>query len=68
MKFLYPEVSPFHDFKLKVSDKHTLYVEESGNPEGAPVVFLHGGPGAGTEPKHRSYFDPKKYRIIVFDQ
>ena len=53
---------------LKVSDLHTLYVEESGNPNGKPVVFLHGGPGGGTAPICRQYFDPKFWRIIIFDQ
>src|SRR5690606_15436007 len=54
--------------KLRVSDLHEIYWEESGNPEGKPVVFLHGGPGGGTEPKHRRFFDPKRYRIVLLDQ
>ncbi len=53
---------------LAVSDVHTVYWEESGNPEGVPVVFVHGGPGAGTEPAHRRFFDPQRYRIVLFDQ
>lgn len=53
---------------LKVSDIHTLYWEECGNPQGKPVVFLHGGPGGGVAPDHRRFFDPKAYRIILFDQ
>lgn len=53
---------------LPVSDIHTLYYEESGNPNGVPVVFLHGGPGGGTDPAHRTFFDPAFYRIILFDQ
>ena len=53
---------------LPVSPVHTLYFEESGNPRGKPVVFLHGGPGGGTDPKMRRFFDPKRYRIILFDQ
>ena len=65
---LYPEVEPYFDFKLKVSDLHTLWVEESGNPHGTPVVFLHGGPGAGCEAFHRRFFDPEHYRVILYDQ
>jgi proline iminopeptidase len=65
---LYPEIEPYHTGRLKVSGAHELYFEESGNPKGKPVVFLHGGPGGGTEPKHRRYFDPAAYRIVLFDQ
>ncbi len=65
---LYPDVEPFNTGRLKVSPIHDLYYEESGNPQGKPVVFLHGGPGGGTEPKHRRYFDPATYRIVLFDQ
>lgn len=65
---LYPEIEPFIRGKLRVSELHELYWEESGNPNGKPVIFLHGGPGGGTEPKHRRFFDPKHYRIILFDQ
>src|SRR6476620_9551374 len=64
----YPEVEPFRTGRLKVSELHDLYFEESGNPNGKPVLFLHGGPGFGTEPKHRRFFDPKAYRIVLFDQ
>lgn len=53
---------------LRVSDLHEIYWEESGNPAGKPVVFLHGGPGAGTEAKQRGFFDPERYRIVLFDQ
>ncbi len=53
---------------LKVDDIHDIYWEQSGNPQGAPVVFLHGGPGGGTAPKHRQFFDPLYYKIILFDQ
>ncbi len=53
---------------LRVSDLHEIYWEESGNPDGKPVVFLHGGPGGGTEPKYRRFFDPEVYRIVMFDQ
>ncbi|HVY46012.1 MAG TPA: prolyl aminopeptidase [Minicystis sp.] len=65
---LYPEIEPYKTWRLRVSPVHELYVEESGNPEGKPVVFLHGGPGGGTEPKQRRYFDPSRYRIVLFDQ
>jgi proline iminopeptidase len=64
----YPEIEPYRQGHLDVGDGHTLYFEESGNPAGKPVVFLHGGPGGGTEPKHRRFFDPKAYRIVLFDQ
>jgi proline iminopeptidase len=67
-RVLYPEIEPYRTGRLRVSDVHELYFEESGNPAGKPVVFLHGGPGGGTEPKHRRYFDPKAYRIVLFDQ
>jgi proline iminopeptidase len=65
---LYPEIEPYRTGRLRVSDVHELYFEESGNPKGKPVVFLHGGPGGGTEPKHRRFFDPNAYRIVLFDQ
>jgi proline iminopeptidase len=65
---LYPDIEPHHTGRLKVSDVHELYFEESGNPNGKPVVFLHGGPGGGTEAKHRRYFDPAVYRIVLLDQ
>lgn len=68
LTWLYPELEPNRTGFLKVSDLHTLYWEESGNPEGKPVVFLHGGPGGGTGPKHRRYFDPRRWRIILVDQ
>ena len=68
MRELFPEIEPYHSFRLKVSDLHELYVEEAGNPNGEPVVFLHGGPGGGFSPKHRRLFDPAFYRIILFDQ
>ncbi|WP_415064183.1 prolyl aminopeptidase [Bdellovibrio sp.] len=68
MKEFFPEVEPFNKGMLKVSDLHTLYWEECGNPQGKPVVFLHGGPGGGIHPDHRRFFDPKTYRIILFDQ
>jgi proline iminopeptidase len=68
MRTLYNEIEPYDQGALRVSSVHTLYYEQSGNPEGTPVVFLHGGPGAGTSPDHRRYFDPVAYRIVVFDQ
>lgn len=65
---LYPEIEPYKRSTLKVSELHELYYEEVGNPEGAPVVFLHGGPGGGVGEVYRRFFDPKFYRIILFDQ
>jgi proline iminopeptidase len=65
---LFPEIEPYRTFRLKVSEIHDLYVEEVGNPDGIPAVFLHGGPGGGIAPDHRRLFDPEKYRIILFDQ
>jgi proline iminopeptidase len=67
-RVLYPDIEPFRTGRLRVGGVHEIYFEESGNPSGKPVVFLHGGPGGGTEPKHRLYFDPKTYRIVLFDQ
>ncbi len=68
LRTLYPPIEPFESGMLKVSDLHTIYWEQSGNPDGKPVVFLHGGPGGGTDPKYRQYHDPAKYRIVVFAQ
>ncbi|MFT5504214.1 MAG: proline iminopeptidase [Gammaproteobacteria bacterium] len=65
---LYPAIHATRHWKLPVSDLHTLYVEESGNPAGLPVVFLHGGPGGSCDTSHRRFFNPEKYRIILFDQ
>ena len=65
---MYPHITPYETGMLPVDDTHTIYYEQSGNPEGTPVVFVHGGPGGGTNPKQRRYFDPEKYRIILFDQ
>ena len=68
LRTFYPEIEPYRTGALPVTGGHSLYFEESGNPEGKPVVFLHGGPGGGTEPKHRRFFDPGAYRIVLFDQ
>jgi proline iminopeptidase len=68
LKSLYPEITRVKSYRLKVSGLHTLYVEECGNPKGIPALFLHGGPGAGISPNHRRFFNPEKYRIILFDQ
>ena len=66
---LYPPLTPYDSGFLEVAaGQHELYWEQSGNPEGKPVVFLHGGPGGGTDPKHRRFFDPEHYRIVLLDQ
>ena len=65
---LYPSIEPHRRFQLPVGDGHELYVECCGNPDGKPVVVLHGGPGAGCSPFMRRFFDPKRYRIVLFDQ
>jgi proline iminopeptidase len=65
---LYPPIEPYETGELFVGDGQRLYWEQSGNPEGKPVVFLHGGPGAGTSPWQRRLFDPERYRIVLFDQ
>ncbi len=65
---LYPAIEPYHNGILRVSPLHQLYYEECGNPDGKPVVFLHGGPGGGIEPRHRRFFDPARYRVVLFDQ
>jgi proline iminopeptidase len=65
---LYPALRAHRTGRLKVSALHEIYFEESGNPKGKPVVFLHGGPGGGTNPQMRRFFDPKRYRIVLFDQ
>ena len=68
MRTLYPEITPYHTDKIKVSEIHTLYFEECGNLNGRPVIFLHGGPGGGIQPSYRQYFNPEKWRIILLDQ
>lgn len=65
---MYPEISPYRTEMLPVSEIHSLYLEVSGNADGLPVVYLHGGPGGGSSPNDRRYFDPSVYKIIVFDQ
>ena len=65
---LYPPIEPFRTGFLRVSDVHEIYFEESGNPDGKPAVFLHGGPGGGTDAKMRTFFNPQIYRIVLFDQ
>jgi len=68
VQYLYPPIEPFDRRMLKVGDGHEIYVEQSGKRDGKPVVVLHGGPGGGCSPAMRRYFDPKTYRIILFDQ
>jgi proline iminopeptidase len=65
---LFPPIQPNRHGMLKVDELHTIYWEEVGNPQGVPVLFLHGGPGAGLSPQHRRFFDPAYYRVILFDQ
>lgn len=64
----YAPIEPYRSGRLPLDDLHTMYWEESGNPNGVPVLFLHGGPGSGTAPQHRQFFDPAHYRIVLFDQ
>jgi len=73
MPTLYPDIEPYamHFIKMEMLSNHThheIYVEECGNPNGIPIVFLHGGPGSGCRPQHRCFCDPDRYRIILFDQ
>ena len=65
---LYAAIEPYAAGMLQLDATHTMYWEQSGNPKGVPVLFLHGGPGAGASPTHRRFFDPNFYRIVVFDQ
>ena len=64
----FPATQPFNTGHLRVSDRHSVYFEESGNPDGKPAVFVHGGPGGGANPSDRCFFDPDKYRVVLFDQ
>jgi proline iminopeptidase len=68
LKPLFPTINPYAVHTLPVDARHTLYIEESGNPDGIPVVVCHGGPGAGSNPGQRRFFDPSLYRVILFDQ
>ncbi|MEO0646065.1 MAG: prolyl aminopeptidase [Cyanobacteria bacterium J06650_10] len=68
MRQLYPPIEPYRQSTLSVSSIHTIYYEEAGNPDGKPVVFLHGGPGGGIVQMYRQFFDPARWRIILFDQ
>jgi proline iminopeptidase len=65
---LFPEIEPYQSGRMPLDTRHTMYWEVSGNPDGIPVVFLHGGPGSGASPSHRRFFDPARYRIVIFDQ
>ncbi|WP_299608451.1 prolyl aminopeptidase [uncultured Tateyamaria sp.] len=68
VQYLYPPTDPFDQRMLEVGQGHRIYVEQCGNPDGVPVVVLHGGPGGGCSPAMRRYFDPEHYRVILFDQ
>jgi len=68
VQHLFPPIAPRRHYRLDTGDGHSLYVEECGNPDGIPVVFLHGGPGAGISPTHRRIFDPELFRVVLFDQ
>ncbi len=65
---LFPPIDPYESGRLPLDGGHVMYWEQSGNPDGIPVVFLHGGPGAGATPVHRRFFDPAAYRIVIYDQ
>ncbi len=65
---LFPPITPYSSGFIEVDETHNLYWEQSGNPQGVPIILLHGGPGAGSTPTHRQFFDPNHYRIIIFDQ
>ncbi len=68
MRPLYPPIEPYVRHTLKVEPPHALYIEECGTPSGIPVLFVHGGPGGGCEPWHRQFFNPDRYRVVLFDQ
>ncbi|NRP11161.1 MULTISPECIES: prolyl aminopeptidase [unclassified Marinobacterium] len=68
MRTLYPEISAYHSEQLDVGKGHSLFLELSGNPNGEPILFVHGGPGGGCSPEHRRFFNPEHYKIILFDQ
>ncbi len=65
---LYPEIKPYATHRLAVDSPHELYLEESGDPKGIPILYVHGGPGGGVDPRNRCFFDPERYRIILYDQ
>jgi proline iminopeptidase len=65
---LFPPINPYESGRLALDGTHIMYWEQSGNPHGVPVVFLHGGPGAGATPVHRRFFDSSAYRVVIFDQ
>ena len=68
LKSLYPKIKPFKTWHLKVSEIHTICIDQVGNPEGIPILYLHGGPGAGISPSYYRYFDPEKFHVILVDQ
>src|SRR5690606_33986074 len=68
MLTLFPDIRPYAEHRLTVDEIHTLYVEESGNPNGIPVLVVHGGPGAGCQDYLRRFFDAERFRIVLFDQ
>jgi proline iminopeptidase len=68
VRTLYPPIQPYDTFTLETGDGHSLYVEQVGDPRGAPMLFLHGGPGGGLDPIHRRFFDPARHRVVLFDQ
>lgn len=68
MRLFYPNIKPYKEHRIAVEEPHELYVEECGSSDGIPILFVHGGPGAGTTTQDRCFFDPGKYRIILFDQ
>ena len=68
VEYLYPPIDPFDQRVLDMGDGHQVYVEQCGNPNGIPVLVLHGGPGGGCSPAMRRYFDPLVYRVVLFDQ
>lgn len=68
MPELFPEIEPYDSGHLRVDEVHSVYYEQCGNPSGKPAVFVHGGPGGGSNPVHRRFWDPSVYRIVLFDQ
>jgi len=68
LKELFPKIKPYREGFLRVSPLHSIHYEECGNPKGKPLVFLHGGPGGGIEPVYPRYFNPRKWRVVLFDQ